>query len=99
MELKCEWCKKEFRRQESLVKGRKHHFCSIDCYLDWWKDYTLKKKLEKAKVLKDGEMITSEFAKALGVSKTHALDILKELEEKGIVEKKWFGQWVWRLKK
>jgi len=59
----------------------------------------LKNKLRMVKVLKGREMITSEAAKAMGISRRHAFFILKSLEENGIVEKRWFGQWFWRLKK
>lgn len=52
-----------------------------------------------AKVLKGKEMTTAEFAKAARISRNYALIVLKELVEKGVVEKYWFGQWFWKLKK
>jgi predicted HTH transcriptional regulator len=98
MKLKCSWCKKEFYRQKGLVR-EKHNFCSKDCFSKWLKSYIWNKKLKMAKVLKGKEMTTAEFAKAARISRNYALIVLKELVEKGVVEKYWFGQWFWKLKK
>lgn len=38
IELKCEHCYKLFYRYPSLIKGRKHHFCSIECYNNWGRE-------------------------------------------------------------
>lgn len=34
--LTCDWCGKDYERIASkAAKGKKHHFCSVDCHRDW----------------------------------------------------------------
>ena len=35
IKLKCLICKKEFEKNESEYKSRKHHFCSLPCYWNY----------------------------------------------------------------
>jgi hypothetical protein len=36
--VKCDYCGREFYRKESLLKGRKHYFCSRECYAIWCRE-------------------------------------------------------------
>lgn len=35
LNIKCDWCGKEFIRDSAQLKGKKHHFCSRQCVADF----------------------------------------------------------------
>lgn len=35
LKITCDWCGKEFERESSALKGKKHHFCCRQCLADY----------------------------------------------------------------
>ena len=67
------------------------------------KEYAKKRNEKKGqiiRILKDNEktwLLTSEIAAIIGANHQYVLSILYRLEEEKIIERKWYGAWVWRL--
>jgi len=34
--IECDWCEKDFRKQNCNIKRKNHHFCSEQCYGKWY---------------------------------------------------------------